>query len=169
MHILPNLTQKFEHIELEDSKRATAVELLSLLPGSRTIILVSPTNATEHIGPAYMFLRAFGLNAEDIDQDLPEPEREEVLQSFNSGEFPILVATHSSLRGLAVSQGTRVIVSDIPSSIDEYVECLRYADTGEAFIYFDHSSLGMARELIQVLKDNKQDVPEWLEGASSGQ
>lgn len=35
-------------------------------------------------------------------------------------------------------------------------------DKGEAIVYFNRSNIRVARELIQVLKDNKQDVPQWL-------
>ena len=56
-----------------------------------------------------------------IHGDLKQMDRERHLESFRSGQCPILVATAVAARGLDIPNVKHVINYDLPSDIDEYV------------------------------------------------
>lgn len=99
--------------------------------------------------------------------DRSQREREAALGSFRSGETPIMVATAVAARGLDIPNVTHVINYDIPNDIDDYVHRIgrtgRAGNTGKSTAFFNISNKGVARELVDILQEANQTVPEWLE------
>ncbi len=94
-------------------------------------------------------------------------DREIALSDFRSGRFPILVATAVAARGLDIPNVGHVINFDLPSSIDEYVHRIgrtgRVGNVGTASSFYDPGrDLQIAADLVQVLSNAEQEVPEWL-------
>merc|ERR1712060_164233 len=100
--------------------------------------------------------------------DRLQREREEALRDFKSGKMPILVATGVASRGLDIKEVKHVVNYDLPKSIDEYVHRIgrtgRLGNTGRATSFFDtQQDSGLAGDLVRVLVDSQQNVPNWLE------
>ncbi|RXM93724.1 putative ATP-dependent RNA helicase DDX4 [Acipenser ruthenus] len=105
---------------------------------------------------------------EDIQKDREQREREQALGDFRTGKCPVLVATSVAARGLDIEHVQHVVNFDLPSSIDEYVHRIgrtgRCGNIGKAISFFDpESDTPIARSLVKVLSDAKQEVPAWLE------
>ncbi len=99
--------------------------------------------------------------------DRLQREREEALSDFKRGEHNILVATAVAARGLDIPRVAHVINYDLPGSIDEYVHRIgrtgRIGNKGKATSFYDpERDAPVASDLLKVLSDSQQEVPEWL-------
>lgn len=100
-------------------------------------------------------------------------ERDQVLKDFRTGKISIMVATDVAARGLGyyyvdVKDVGLVINYDFPMTIEDYVHRVgrtgRAGARGTAISFFTMANGRLAKDLIQVLKESKQAVPEALYG-----
>lgn len=107
-----------------------------------------------------------GFPASSIHGDKIQMERERALKSFKTGLTPVLVATDVAARGLDVPNVAHVINFDLPKSIDDYVHRIgrtgRAGKSGIATAFFSKKNIGLAPALSELIKESKQEVPEWL-------
>lgn len=93
-------------------------------------------------------------------------ERDRALKSFRAGHKPILIATDVAARGLDVPDVSQVVNYDLPQEIESYVHRIgrtgRAGKMGTAIAFFCDKDISLAKPLIQLLKESKQQVPEWL-------
>jgi ATP-dependent RNA helicase RhlE len=66
-------------------------------------------------------LRKNGFKAKAIHGDRTQKQRQQALEGFRKGEFPILVATDVAARGLDIQGITHVFNYDIPENPDDYI------------------------------------------------
>jgi len=85
-----------------------------------------------------------------------------------------LVATDVAARGLDIPNVTQVINFDMPSNIDDYVHRIgrtgRVGNLGHALSLMNDKNRNIAKDLIDVLFENQQEIPYFLErtvGSSS--
>ncbi|XP_047535698.1 ATP-dependent RNA helicase DDX3X isoform X1 [Vanessa atalanta] len=170
-----NITQKVVWVE-ECDKRSFLLDLLNasnLLQRSKTeedqltLVFVETKKGADQLEE---FLYADGYPVTSIHGDRSQREREEALRRFRSGQTPILVATAVAARGLDIPHVRHVINFDLPSDVEEYVHRIgrtgRMGNLGVATSFFNDSNRGLARELVELLIEAKQDVPNWLTSAA---
>ena len=75
-------------------------------------------------------LKQAGFNADWLNGDLPQSEREKVLRRTREGSLRYLVATDVAARGIDISHVTHVINHDFPENIEAYIH--RTGRTGRA-------------------------------------
>ncbi|XP_045503279.1 putative ATP-dependent RNA helicase Pl10 isoform X2 [Colias croceus] len=166
-----NITQKVVWVEEQD-KRSFLLDLLNasnLLQRSRTeedqltLVFVETKKGADQLEE---FLDRDGYPVTSIHGDRSQREREEALRRFRSGQTPILVATAVAARGLDIPHVRHVINFDLPSDVEEYVHRIgrtgRMGNLGVATSFFNDSNRGLARDLVELLVEAKQDVPNWL-------
>ncbi|XP_072935947.1 putative ATP-dependent RNA helicase Pl10 isoform X2 [Epargyreus clarus] len=166
-----NITQKVVWVE-ESQKRSFLLDLLNasnLLQRSRpeedqlTLVFVETKKGADQLEE---YLDIEGYPVTSIHGDRSQREREEALRRFRSGQTPILVATAVAARGLDIPHVRHVINFDLPSDVEEYVHRIgrtgRMGNLGVATSFFNDSNRGLARDLIELLVEAKQDVPDWL-------
>lgn len=111
-------------------------------------------------------LKKNGFKATGIHGGIPQPKRELSLRRFRSGKYPIMVATSIAARGLDIENVSHVINYDLPSNIDEYIHRIgrtgRAGKDGLAISFFNESNNNVAIDLIEVLEQTGQEVPQWL-------
>ncbi|CAJ0959067.1 unnamed protein product, partial [Mesorhabditis belari] len=114
---------------------------------------------------AFQLQRA-GHRAVAIHGDLKQLDRERNLEMFKNGSNPILVATAVAARGLDIPNVKHVINYDMPNDVDEYVHRIgrtgRCGNQGQASSFFAEKNKGLARDLLAVLNESNQNVPDWL-------
>jgi len=66
-------------------------------------------------------LRKAGFKAQAIHGDRTQTQRDQALEGFRNGKYPILVATDVAARGLDIIGISHVINYDIPASGDDYI------------------------------------------------
>merc|ERR1719221_1250862 len=116
-------------------------------------------------------LCAKGFPACSIHGDKSQREREDSLRSFKNGRTPVMVATDVASRGLDIPNVTQVINYDLPTNIDDYVHRIgrtgRAGNTGNALSFVNEKNSGIIRELRDMLDENEQEVPPWLNQMAS--
>ncbi|CAG0922193.1 unnamed protein product [Notodromas monacha] len=166
-----NITQKVVWVE-EHEKRDHLLDLLSAAdvqhkPESLTLVFVETKKGADSLEA---FLSAEGYPVTSIHGDRTQREREEALKHFRAGRCPILVATAVAARGLDIPNVKNVINFDLPSDFDEYVHRIgrtgRMGNLGVATSFFNDKNRNIARELMELLSESKQDMPTWLDSVS---
>lgn len=132
---------------------------------SKTLVFVETKKTADFIAS---YLCQSELAATSIHGDRLQREREEALKDFKGDRKPVLVATAVAARGLDIRGVQHVVNYDLPKSIDEYVHRIgrtgRLGNTGRATSFFDiQQDSGLAGDLVRVLADSQQNVPNWLE------
>ncbi|SNX83146.1 probable DBP3 - putative RNA helicase required for pre-rRNA processing [Melanopsichium pennsylvanicum] len=111
-------------------------------------------------------LRRGGFQVSGIHGDLGQHERIASLERFKTAETPLLVATDVAARGLDIPNVEHVVNYTFPLTIEDYVHRIgrtgRGGKTGKSLTFFTEMDKAHAGELIRVLKDADQKVPEDL-------
>lgn len=84
----------------------------------RTMIFVNTKYGAENLTA---YLTANNFKTALLSGDVPQRKRQRLLKEFQSGEYPLLVATDVASRGLHISKVSHVINFDLPQSEEDYV------------------------------------------------
>ncbi|KAH8417757.1 hypothetical protein KR222_005325 [Zaprionus bogoriensis] len=107
-----------------------------------------------------------GFSTQSIHGNRDQSDREQAIADIKSGLVRILIATDVASRGLDIEDITHVINYDFPRNIEEYVHRVgrtgRAGRKGTSISYVTREDWGMAQELINILQEAKQEVPEQL-------
>jgi ATP-dependent RNA helicase DDX3X len=159
-----NITQKVEYVEDEDKRSVLLDILFALPPGGLTLIFVETKRMADMLEG---FLQQNNLTATSIHGDRTQREREYAIETFKSGRTPVMVATAVAARGLDIPNVTHVVNYDLPSDIDDYVHRIgrtgRAGNTGASTAFFNRGNKNICRDLVDLLREAKQEVPGWLE------
>ncbi|XP_065295999.1 putative ATP-dependent RNA helicase Pl10 isoform X2 [Dermacentor albipictus] len=167
-----NITQKVVWVE-EHDKRSFLLDLLNAAglrngghataSDSLTLSFVETKKGADSLEH---FLLKEGYPVTSIHGDRTQREREEALWSFRTGRTPILVATAVAARGLDIPNVKHVINFDLPSDIEEYVHRIgrtgRVGNLGLATSFFNEKNRNMALDLVELITETKQELPDWL-------
>jgi len=158
-----NITQKIEYVEDVD-KRSVLLDILHTHGAGLSLIFVETKRMADSLSD---FLINQGFPATSIHGDRTQREREKALEMFRNGRCPILVATAVAARGLDIPNVTHVVNYDLPTDIDDYVHRIgrtgRAGNTGIATAFFNRGNRGVVRDLLDLLKEANQEVPQFLE------
>jgi ATP-dependent RNA helicase DeaD len=91
------------------------------------IIFCNTRDETQRVSEA---LNNRGFDADWLNGDLPQPDRERVMSATREGRLRFLVATDVAARGIDISHLTHVINYDFPETAEQYVH--RTGRTGRA-------------------------------------
>jgi len=159
-----NITQKVVWVD-EDDKIKFLTDLLDATEQSSLTLVFTETKKGADSLDNYLYER--GYRSACIHGDRNQREREDALKTFREGRTPILVATAVAARGLDIPNVRHVINFDLPSDIDEYVHRIgrtgRVGNIGLATSFFNDKNSNIVRDLLDLLIEAKQEVPEWLE------
>ncbi|KAK9763382.1 ATP-dependent RNA helicase ded1 [Basidiobolus ranarum] len=159
-----NITQKIEYVEDED-KRSVLLDILHANTESGLTLVFVETKRMADALCDYLLDNNFP--ATSIHGDRSQRERERALDMFRSGKTPIMVATAVAARGLDIPNVTHVVNYDLPTDVDEYVHRIgrtgRAGNMGVSTAFFNRGNKGIVREILELLKEANQEVPDWLE------
>jgi ATP-dependent RNA helicase DDX3X len=159
-----NITQTVEYVEDPD-KRSVLLDILHTLPpNGLTLIFVETKRMADALSD---FLLQSNFPATSIHGDRTQGERVRALEMFRTGRTPIMVATAVAARGLDIPNVTMVVNYDLPTDIDDYVHRIgrtgRAGNTGNTVAFFNRGNRGIVRDMLDLLKEAKQEVPSFLE------
>ena len=69
----------------------------------------------------YREIKAHHMRAAAIHGDLPQPQRERIMQAFRDGKITVLIATDVMSRGIDVLGISHIINYDLPNDLENYV------------------------------------------------
>jgi ATP-dependent RNA helicase DeaD len=108
-------------------KRKALVRIIEVEDPESALIFCNTKDETERTAEA---LQNSGFDAEWLNGDLEQKERERIMQKTREGKLRFLVATDVAARGIDLSHLTHVINADFPESAEAYVH--RTGRTGRA-------------------------------------
>lgn len=159
-----NITQKVVWVD-EDEKHKFLLDLVNATDSKSLTLIFTETKKGADYLDEFLYNRKY--KSTSIHGDRTQREREEALNAFRSGEYPILVATAVAARGLDIPNVRHVINFDLPSDIDEYVHRIgrtgRVGNVGLATSFFNNNNRNIVKDLVDILIEAKQEVPSWLE------
>lgn len=119
-----------------DEKIPLLLGLLDVLRPARTIVFVNTKRVAERV---WGYLEGNGYQTAILSGDVPQQKRQRLLTQFESGEFPVLVATDVAARGLHIPGVSHVINYDLPQDPEDYVHRIgrtaRAGSSGEAISF----------------------------------
>lgn len=108
-------------------KRREIVRILEVEDPESAVVFCNTRDETERVATA---LQNAGYDAEWLNGDLEQRERERVMARTREGKLRFLVATDVAARGIDISHLTHVINYDFPEAAESYVH--RTGRTGRA-------------------------------------
>jgi ATP-dependent RNA helicase DeaD len=103
------------------------VRILEVEDPESAIIFCNTRDETQRVAQA---LKTRGFDADWLNGDLPQSDRERVMNATKQGRLRFLVATDVAARGIDISHLTHVINYDFPETAEQYVH--RTGRTGRA-------------------------------------
>ena len=101
-----------------DEKIGLLLGLLGDGGATRTLIFVNTKHGAEQVD---RWLRGNSYQTAVLSGNVPQRQRERLLQDFKDGKVPILVATDVAARGLHIPAVSHVINYDLPQDPEDYV------------------------------------------------
>merc|ERR1712137_173195 len=155
------ITQRVIQVDDRD-KRDQLVELLDSIPGL-TLVFVETKRDCDYIED-YLYDQGYPVVAIHGDRD--QRQREAALNSFRSERTPILIATDVTARGLDIDNVLHVINYDLPHDINDYVHRIgrtgRAGHAGVATAMINEKNSNIMKDLVEILGEAGQEVPDWL-------
>lgn len=155
-----------QHIEIihQDQKRERVYDFINQMgQNDKAIIFVGKKCMADDLSSDFA-LR--DIPCQSIHGDRDQSDREQALEDLKFGDVKILVATDVASRGLDIKDITHIFNYDFPRNIEEYVHRVgrtgRAGRTGQALTLFTREDWSHARELIGILEEGGQHVPEEL-------
>jgi ATP-dependent RNA helicase DDX5/DBP2 len=112
-------------------------------------------------------IRRASIQAAGIHGDKSQQDRDRVLKDFRDGYCKVLIATDVASRGLDIKGCKLVINYDFPKTAEDYVHRIgrtgRAGETGTAYSFMTADRSGLARDIVKLLKEAKQEIPPMLE------
>ena len=108
-------------------KRGDLVRVIEVEDPESAVVFCNTKDETERVAEV---LQNRGYDADWLNGDLPQSDRERVMQKTREGKLRFLVATDVAARGIDISHLTHVINADFPESAEQYVH--RTGRTGRA-------------------------------------
>eukprot|EP00929_Paragymnodinium_shiwhaense_P072509 TRINITY_DN367_c0_g1_i7.p1 TRINITY_DN367_c0_g1~~TRINITY_DN367_c0_g1_i7.p1 ORF type:complete len:453 (-),score=136.53 TRINITY_DN367_c0_g1_i7:124-1368(-) len=169
MRTAHTIRQYVEVVNAADKRGRLKRLLEKVMDGSKILIFAQTKRDGDELTRE---MRMDGWPALCIHGDKKQEEREWVLKEFKEGKSPILVATDVASRGLDVKDIKYVINYDFPNGIEDYVHRVgrtgRAGATGSSYTFFTTDKAKHAKDLIAVLREANQPVPEELERLGGG-
>ncbi|CAB3398818.1 unnamed protein product [Caenorhabditis bovis] len=160
-----NITQVVDVIE-EHNKQQRMMALLNEIMNQaecKTIIFVETKRKADELT---RWMRRDGWPTLCIHGDKNQSERDWVMNEFKGGKTPILLATDVAARGIDVDDIKYVINYDYPNNSEDYVHRIgrtgRRDKKGTAYTFFTPQNAAKAKDLLKVLDEAKQNVPQQL-------
>jgi ATP-dependent RNA helicase DeaD len=117
----------FVYVMRGGDKRQELIRILEVEDPESAIVFCNTKDETERMAEA---LQNKGYDADWLNGDLEQKERERKMAATREGKLRFLVATDVAARGIDISHLTHVINADFPESAEQYVH--RTGRTGRA-------------------------------------
>lgn len=158
------VTQQISFVD-EDEKEEALYEFIRNMESSDKVIIFCGKKATATHITTELAMR--GIEAQSLHGDRDQSDREAALSEMVEGTVNILVATDVASRGIDIKDLTHVVNLDFPRHIEEYVHRVgrtgRAGRTGVSLSFISRKDWGHARELIKILEEANQEVPDELQ------
>lgn len=127
--------------------------ILEVEPYDAVLVFVRTKTDAEDVANRLM---ARGLACAALHGDIPQRQREKIIERLKSGSLDIIIATDVAARGLDVDRITHVFNYDIPYDAESYVHRIgrtgRAGRTGEAILFVSPRERRALRQIERVTR-----------------
>ena len=127
--------------------------MLEVEPYDAVLVFVRTKTDAEDVANRLM---ARGLACAALHGDIPQRQREKIIERLKSGSLDIIIATDVAARGLDVDRITHVFNYDIPYDAESYVHRIgrtgRAGRTGEAILFVSPRERRALRQIERVTR-----------------
>ena len=137
--------------------------LLNEAKGHRALVFVNTKKQTNDLAS---YIKKIGRRAVPLNGDMTQTQRDQSMHKFKKDTACVLVATDVAARGLDVDDIRTVVNYDMPIEIQNYIHRIgrtaRADRIGIAVSFFTEKDAYLSEQLVDILKESKQDIPDWL-------
>lgn len=166
----PNIKQSIIFCDM-DQKEKKFIDLIREIIGkgddpsyNRILVFASQKNKVDYL---VRLLTSYGHHALGLHGDKPQSSRDFIMDGFRRGDRRIMVATDVASRGIDIQSIKHVISYDMPQVIEDYIHRIgrtgRVEKEGYSYAFFTITDLRIAKDLLEVLKRNNQEIPDRLD------
>ena len=149
-----NLDEKYVNAN-RDEKLSMLYTFLKKRDRDLSVVFCQTKNTTRWLADK---LRKNDIDAQELNGDMNQNQREDVLERFENGEIKVVVATDVAARGIDVDRVTHVFNYDVPDKADTYTHRIgragRQGREGEAITLLEKDDHKKFRKI-----KNKLDIP----------
>ncbi|WP_430010045.1 ATP-dependent RNA helicase RhlB [Methylophaga lonarensis] len=116
--MLGDRIEEWVYYPANEEKIPLLLALTKRIQPLRSIVFVNTKHIAEKV---WGYLEGNGYKAALLSGDVPQKKRERLLQHFQDGDFPFLVATDVAARGLHIPEVSHVFNYDLPQDPEDYV------------------------------------------------
>jgi ATP-dependent RNA helicase RhlE len=119
------------------------------------------TSRKSNVAQIVRSLRKMGFEAEGIQSDMTQDEREAALRDFKNKKYQVLVGTDILSRGIDIDNLSHVLNFDMPQDAEDYVHRVgrtaRAASTGMAITFVNEKDMYRVRKVEQLIE---REIPK---------
>ncbi len=153
-----NLSEKYIDTK-RDKKLSTLYTLLKDRERDLSLVFCRTKATTRWLADK---LRKNGVDAQELNGDMSQHKREEMMERFENGEIKVIVATDVAARGLHVDNVSHVFNYDVPDTFDTYTHRIgragRQGEEGEAITLLESDDHRKWRQIKKKKKQSKDDT-----------
>ena len=157
---LEGIRQFFVAVEKEEWKFDTLCDLYDTLTITQAVIFCNSRKKTDWLAEK-MRENNFAVSA--MHGDMPQRERDSIMEEFRDGRSRVLISTDIWARGLDVAQVSLVINYDLPVRREAYIHRIgrsgRFGKKGVAVNFVKDEDLGALRGLEQYYSTRIAEMP----------
>jgi ATP-dependent RNA helicase len=157
---LDGIKQFFIAVEKEDWKFETLCDLYDTLTITQAVIFCNTKKKVEWLTKQ---MREANFTVSSMHGEMPQKERDRIMEEFRSGNTRVLITTDVWARGIDVQQVSLVINYDLPSNRELYIHRIgrsgRYGRKGVAINFVTDEDIGILRDIEQYYSTQIDEMP----------
>lgn len=157
---LEGIKQFFVAVEREEWKFDTLCDLYDTLTITQAVIFCNTKRKVDWLTEK---LRQNNFTVSSIHGDMPQKEREAIMQEFRAGTSRVLISTDVWARGLDVQQVSLVINYDLPNNRELYIHRIgrsgRFGRKGVAINFVRNDDIRILRDIEQYYSTQIDEMP----------
>jgi ATP-dependent RNA helicase len=157
---LEGIKQFFVAVEREEWKFDTLCDLYDTLTITQAVIFCNTKRKVDWLTAK---MRDANFTVSAMHGDMPQKERDAIMQEFRSGASRVLIATDVWGRGLDVQQVSLVINYDLPNNRELYIHRIgrsgRFGRKGVAINFVKNDDIRILRDIEQYYSTQIDEMP----------
>ncbi|KAJ5079820.1 eukaryotic initiation factor 4a-iii [Anaeramoeba ignava] len=157
---LDEIKQFFVAVEQEDWKFETLCDLYDTLTITQAVIFC---NTREKVKALALKMIENNFTVSSMHGQMPQKEREQIMQDFRDGKSRVLITTDVWARGIDVQQVSLVINYDLPISRETYIHRIgrsgRFGRKGIAINFVKSDDIRILRDIEQFYGTQIDEMP----------
>jgi len=157
---LEGIKQFFVAVEKEEWKFDTLCDLYDTLTITQAVIFCNTRRKVDWLTEK---MRKANFTVGSMHGEMPQSERDEIMNSFRKGENRVLITTDVWARGIDVQQVSLVINYDLPNTRENYLHRIgrsgRFGRKGVAINFVKSDEIRILRDIEQFYSTQIDEMP----------